>query len=534
MVRTDLLAAEAGEQSHALKAVVAALVGNNESIGSAFRTLDAAGFRVTICGNRISVNDALYVQYTGRSTGDDGSGAGSWLFYGSDDSTARTTPTGDLMTTRSNIESTVMEQVRVGNALRKFSIAVVGMGYVGVPTALSFTDQGAHVVGYDVSESRLTAIKDTRIDLLPRDRPRLVRAVEDELLRLTTEPSAIADTDLVVVCVPTPIDHHLTPDLSALARACDTVVKYARRGQVIVLTSTTYAGCTADLLVQPLQRRGFEVGTDIYVAFSPERIDPGVVDHAPEKTPRVIGGHTRTCSERAAAFLTHTAGALHTVSSPKAAEMTKLIENTFRAVNIALANEFADAASDLEVDIMEVISAASTKPYGYMPFFPGPGVGGHCIPCDPHYLLWQLKAKRTTSPVVDAAMNAISARPRDVVAKAQRVLGENGKPCRGARILVVGVSYKPGLGDVRESPAMAIIDLLAEAGAELFYCDPYVEAVHTSAGETLFHYAEPERQQWDLVVVHTVHPDTDNSWLADQPTVLDATYRLRFPGMHTL
>jgi UDP-N-acetyl-D-glucosamine dehydrogenase len=421
-----------------------------------------------------------------------------------------------------------------GDALRGRRIAVVGLGYVGVPTALSFADQGAEVVGFDVSEARLSAIKDVRIDLLSRDRPRLVRALQEQLLRLTTEPSAIAETELVVVCVPTPIDNHLTPDLTALSAACDTVVKYARRGQIIVLTSTTYAGCTDDLLVKPLQNSGFRVGEDVFVAFSPERIDPGVVDHAPERTPRVVGGYTRTCSDRAAAFLTHTAGALHLVSSPQAAEMTKLLENTFRAVNIALANEFADAARELSIDIMELIRAASTKPYGFMPFFPGPGVGGHCIPCDPHYLLWQLRARRTTSPVVDAAMNAIAARPRAVVAHAQRILGDHGQPCRGAKLLVLGVSYKPGLGDVRESPALAIIEMLAADGADISYSDPYVDVIHTSAGGPMFHLPAPANEKWDLVIVHTAHPTVDYRWLASQQAVLDATYRLQLPGVHVL
>ena len=250
-------------------------------------------------------------------------------------------------------------------------------------------------------------------------------------------------------------------------------------------------GCTNDLLVKPLRDRGFRVGKDVFIAFSPERIDPGVPDHAPERTPRVVGGYTKGCSERASTFLRHTAGALHLVSSPDAAEMTKLLENTFRAVNIALANEFATAARELKVDIMEIIAAASTKPYGFMPFFPGAGVGGHCIPCDPHYLLWQLRSRRASSPVVEAAMNAIAARPREVVAHARRILADCGKPLRGARLVMLGVSYKAGLGDIRESPALAIIEMLADEGAHVSYSDPYVEMIHTPAAGQLFHLPEP-------------------------------------------
>jgi len=414
-------------------------------------------------------------------------------------------------------------------------IAVVGLGYVGLPTALSFAGEGAEVIGFDVDETRLTAIKDSRVDLLPRDRTRLAGALQDQLLRLTTEPSALAAADAMVVCVPTPVDVHLTPDLTALSSACATVVEHARPGQTIVLTSTTYPGCTTDLLVKPLQSRGLQVGRDVFIAFSPERIDPGVIDHAPERTPRVIGGVTAACAQKAASFLAHTAGALHMVSSPEAAEMTKLVENTFRAVNIALANEFADAAREVDVDVMEIISAAATKPYGFMPFYPGAGVGGHCIPCDPHYLLWQLRSRRASSPVVEAAMTAVAARPRDVVARAQQVLADSGHPLRGARILVMGVTYKPGVADVRESPALAIIDMLAAQGAHVAYTDPHVDMLHTPAAGPMFHLPQPADEEWDLVVVHTIHPGQDCGWLSGQPAVLDTTYRLaELAGRHIL
>ncbi|MGE0218585.1 MAG: nucleotide sugar dehydrogenase [Mycolicibacterium sp.] len=405
-------------------------------------------------------------------------------------------------------------------------IAVVGLGYVGLPTALSFTTSGAEVVGFDVSESRLTAIKAKRVDLLPRDHTRLAAALDSHRLTLTTEPSTLGAADAVLICVPTPVDAHQTPDLTALAAACATVVEHARPGQTLVLTSTTYPGCTADLLVRPLQSRGLRVGRDVFVAFSPERIDPGVVDHAPDRTPRVIGGVTDECARRAVEFVARTAGSVHVVSSPETAEMAKLVENTFRAVNIALANEFADAAREVNVDVMEVISAAATKPYGFMPFYPGAGVGGHCIPCDPHYLLWQLRSRRTSSPVVEAAMTAIAERPRDVVARARDVLADAGRRLRGAKVLVLGVTYKPGVADVRESPALAIIDMLAAEGADVAFADPHVEMVQTPTTGPLFHRSRPAEQTWDLVVVHTIHPGEDHGWLAEQPAVLDTTYRV--------
>lgn len=427
-------------------------------------------------------------------------------------------------------DATIGRNVPRSRCLRGLKVAVVGLGYVGLPTALSFAAQDAEVIGLDVDESRLAAIKDGKVELLPRDVPRLGIALQEQLLRLTTETSSIAEADAVVVCVPTPIDEHLCPDLTALSVSCETVVSHARRGQTIVLTSTTYPGCTRDLLITPLRNRGLHVGRDVFVAFSPERVDPGVVEHAPELTPRVVGGFTTLCGQHAARFLEHTAGRLHMVSSPEVAEMTKLLENTFRAVNIALANEFANAARELNVDVMEVISAAATKPFGFMPFYPGPGVGGHCIPCDPHYLLWQLRARRMNAPVVDAAMTAIAARPREVVAKARQILADHGTPLRGARILLVGVSYKPGTCDVRESPALAIIDMLTGEGAFVAYTDAYVEMVQTPAAGQLNHLPAPALEQWDLVVVHTVHPAFDHGWLRNQPLVLDTTYRLTEVG----
>lgn len=415
------------------------------------------------------------------------------------------------------------------------TVAVVGLGYVGLPTALSLAGDHVEVVGFDISEARLNAIQSGRVDLLPRDLARLHHTLRNQQIALTTEPTALATADVVLICVPTPVDHHMTPDLTALASACDVVVQQARAGQLVVLTSTTYVGCTRDMLVKPLQARGFHVGRDIFVVFSPERIDPGVAEHLPEQTPRVVGGVTELCSAKAAETLGRTAGILHVVSSPEAAEMTKLVENSFRAVNIALANEFASAASKLNIDVMEVIGAAATKPYGFMPFQPGPGVGGHCIPCDPHYLLWQLRAQRTSLPVMESAMTAISQRPLDVVAQGRRVLADRGIALRNARVLVVGVAYKTGVADVRESPALVIIDQLMAEGARASYTDTEIELIRTPDGHELVHQANPADQPWDLVIVHTVHPGQKHEWLTDHAAVLDTTYRMsHIPERHVL
>jgi nucleotide sugar dehydrogenase len=415
-------------------------------------------------------------------------------------------------------------------ALSGRRVGVIGLGYVGIATALSFADHGAEIIGLDISESRLSAIEEFRIDLLDRDKLRLEHALSSGLLHMTTDPKGLSEAELIVVCVPTPVDNHLTPDLAALASACNTVVANASAGQVFVLTSTTYPGCTGDLLVKPLQVRGFKVGDDVFVAFSPERIDPGNSVHTPDSTPRIIGGQTAECAGKAAEFLKYTSSEIHLVSTPESAELTKLLENTFRAVNIAMINEFADAARHLNVDIMEVVEAASTKPYGFMTFTPGPGVGGHCIPCDPHYLLWQLRARRVESPVVDAAMKAIAARPGLVAARARQILGEVGVPLGVSRVLVVGVSYKAGLGDVRESPALEIIELLAAGGAEVSYSDPFVQAIRVPTAGTLSSNSAPHEEYWDLIILHTLHPNVDQSWLEGHRAVLDATYKSGLPG----
>jgi nucleotide sugar dehydrogenase len=412
------------------------------------------------------------------------------------------------------------------------TVAVVGLGYVGLPTALSLVASGACVVGVDADPARLRAIRTGRVDLLDRDHQRLADVAEDQL-RLTTDLSDVAgESDAIVVCVPTPVDEHRAPDLRPLRTACDEVVACARPGQVLILTSTTYVGSTRDLLVRPLAARGLEAGRDVWVAFSPERIDPANDEFPPERVPRVVGGWTTECAARAAAIIARVAPSVHVVSSAAAAEMTKLYENTFRAVNIALANELASVSRGLELDAIEVVEAAATKPYGFLPFFPGPGVGGHCIPCDPHYLLWQLRAQHRRAPIVEEAMSAIDARPNEVVDRASQVLSDHGKPLQGARILLVGVTYKPGVADVRESPALQILDQLIGRGAEVSFTDAHVREVRLPSGTLLGGSDPSEVTAPDLVLVHTVHPEVDHGWIEGHPAVLDATYRLDVAHRH--
>jgi UDP-N-acetyl-D-glucosamine dehydrogenase len=405
-----------------------------------------------------------------------------------------------------------------------YDVAIVGLGYVGLPTALSFTAAGRSVVGLEVSERRLEAINAGQVDVLDSDRERLLQAVADHSLTLTTSPEVLARAATVIICVPTPVDHHLVPDLGALAAACATVVEHACPGQTLLLTSTTYVGATRDLLAIPLAQRGLDVGEDIFVAFSPERINPGTDGFALEDVPRVVGGITDACTGRAVGALSAYAKSLHPVSTPEAAELTKLYENTFRAVNIALINELADVSGDLRVDIMEVIEAASTKPYGFMPFSPGPGVGGHCIPCDPHYLLWQLRRQRRGAPLIEQAMFSIAQRPRQVVHRIRELLADSGQGFRGARVLIVGVAYKPGVADVRESPFLEVIDRLAGAGAAVEYIDHLVPEIRLADGSVLGSSDDAPTCAFDLVVLGTLHPNVDYDWVVDQQNVLDTTY----------
>jgi UDP-N-acetyl-D-glucosamine dehydrogenase len=408
---------------------------------------------------------------------------------------------------------------------RRYSVAVVGMGYVGLPSALGLRAAGVPVLGIDHDPQRLAAIAARDVDLIEEDRKRLDRSLRGDGFELTDDTARIAEADAVMVCVPTPIDPHFLPDLRPLRAACETVVEHATRSQVIILTSTSFVGTTSKMLVRPLTDRNFTVGADIFVASSPERIDPGNVTFTQRETPRVLGGVTAACTERARQVIELLTPLVHTVSSPEAAEMTKLYENSFRAVNIALANEFADISTGLALDPIEVVNAAATKPYGFMAFSPGPGVGGHCIPCDPHYLLWQIRADRMSAPLVNQAMTAIAERPARVVDHVLDMISRTGKGIAGTRLLVIGVTYKPGVRDVRSSSALDIIKLLIDRGAKVGYHDPLVGRVTLPNGAEVDSAVQPHGADWDVALIHTVHPGHDYTWVSDCPLVVDATYR---------
>jgi len=405
------------------------------------------------------------------------------------------------------------------------SVAIVGLGYVGLPTAVALHGRCKRIIGIDLSQQRLAEIAAGKADLTGPDQVELAAALADGALELTADPTAVKAADAVIICVPTPVDGNYVPDLAALRGACASVAAHARPGQTVILTSTTYAGTTRELLAEPLHQRGLRVGTDVFVAFSPERIDPGNLDHLQRETPRVVGGITPACTERAAAVIGQLTDAVYLLSSPEAAEATKLYENIFRAVSLALANEFADACGALGLDPVEVTLAAGTKPYGFLGALPGPGVGGHCIPCDPHYLLWQLSRQGLQSPLIEQTMRSISLRPSRVAERAAQVLAAQGGTLAGAAVIVVGASYKAGVQDLRESPALGLMARLLDAGAEVAYYDPLIPQLRLPDGRESRSQDAPGASRWDLVIVHTIHPGVDYSWISDCPRVLDATYQ---------
>ncbi|MFC0582272.1 nucleotide sugar dehydrogenase [Micrococcoides hystricis] len=415
-----------------------------------------------------------------------------------------------------------------------FDIAIVGLGYVGLPTALAHVHSGKRILGFEASSARVQAIKNHEVDLLPSDQQRLTEALEGENFELTLDPALLATAESVVICVPTPIDENAIPDLSILRSACETVVNHAVPGQILIATSTTYAGCTQDFLVKPLQDRGFTVGKNIFVAFSPERINPGVADFAIEDVPRVVGGFDQACQEKAAEVVGGYGGSIHAVDSLEVAEMSKLMENTFRAVNIAMANEFAEACRVLGLSVQDVIEAADSKPFGFMKFMPGPGVGGHCIPCDPHYLLWRMRKEHVRLPVIEQAMNSIAQRPTAAVERCGQLLAERGIALKDANVVVVGLSYKPDVADLRESPALQIMERLSSLAGRTTYVDRFFPDQVINNGREFVHFHEPVHGTPDLVFLNTVHRGTDLSWIPESAVVLDATYTHSKPNVYPL
>lgn len=426
------------------------------------------------------------------------------------------------------------ERILTRIAAREAKIGIVGLGYVGLPLAVAFAQEGFTVIGVDVDEGKVASLN--RGESYVEDIPSAILGplVESGILRASTDCADLAEVDAVSICVPTPLRKTKDPDISYIVNAVDCLVAHLPlgEGQLIVLESTTYPGTTEELVLPRFAQNGFEPGRDFFMAFSPERIDPGRTDYTVRTTPKVIGGVTPGCLEVAVALYGTIVDEPVPVSSTAAAEMVKLLENTFRAVNIGLVNEVALMCDKLGLNVWEVVGAAATKPYGFMPFYPGPGLGGHCIPIDPHYLSWKLRTLNYTARFIELAAEINSHMPDYVVNKIGDALNDERKAIKGSRILVLGVAYKRDVGDVRESPALDVIHLLNERGGEVSYHDPFVPTVRLD-GVSLssVELTAEALAAADCVVIVTDHQAFDWAWVADNARlIVDTRNALTDPG----
>ena len=360
---------------------------------------------------------------------------------------------------------------------RQARVGIVGLGYVGLPLAVEFAEAGYEVLGVDVERDKIARLNAGVSYIADVRDERVAALVASGKLRATDCYAELGEVDAISICVPTPLRKTRDPDMSYIIQATESIADVCRRGKLIVLESTTYPGTTEEIILPAIARDDLTVGEDVFIAYSPERIDPGNKAYTVRNTPKVVGGITRNCTAVAVALYEAAVDQVIAVTSPTAAEMVKLLENTFRAVNIAMVNEMALMCDKLDVDVWEVIAAAATKPFGYMPFYPGPGLGGHCIPVDPHYLSWKLKTLNYNARFIELASEINASMPYYVVEKVTSALNDQGRAVRGSRIVILGVAYKRDVDDVRESPALDIINLLRQRGAEVSFHDPQVPAI---------------------------------------------------------
>jgi UDP-N-acetyl-D-glucosamine dehydrogenase len=401
---------------------------------------------------------------------------------------------------------------------RAQEIGVVGLGYVGLPLAVAFAEAGLRVVGIEKDPQKLAALDtyDSYVEDVPSERLQLL--VASGKLRFTEDYRALKEVEAVIICLPTPLDEHREPDLSILISGVRDVARNLRAGALVVLESTTYPGTTREVLLpiieeelkngNCLQGDAHQVGRDFYLAFSPERIDPGNRRYTIHNIPKIVGGITQGCTQRAVDLYGNVMEEVHPVSSPESAEMAKLLENIFRGVNIALVNELAILCDRMDVDVWEVIEAAKTKPFGFMPFYPGPGLGGHCIPIDPFYLSWRARAFNMTTEFIELAGQVNVSMPEHAVGRIASALNANKQPVNGSRVLLLGMSYKPNIGDVRESPSLTILQLLRQAGAEVVYHDPYISYLPDLKLSSV-ELSTYEIRRADCIVICTDHDTVD-------------------------
>jgi UDP-N-acetyl-D-glucosamine dehydrogenase len=398
------------------------------------------------------------------------------------------------------------------------TIGIMGLGYVGLPLAVAFAEEGHDVIALDTDVRKIEAIRnrESYVEDIPSER----LAAVAERIEPTRHPQPLARCDAVLICVPTPLTANREPDLGPLVSATRALSGVLQSGQLVVVESTTYPGTTRERVAPMLEESGLVAGRDFHVAFSPERVDPGRTDFTLRTTPKVVGGITEACADRAVALYEIVCDTIIRVSNPDAAELAKLLENIFRSVNIALVNEMAMLADRMGIDIWEVVDAAATKPYGFMRFDPGPGMGGHCLPVDPFYLSWRAREFDMTAEFIELAGKVNQNMPYHCVAKIERVLNDASKPVRGSRIAIFGVSYKAGVGDMRESPALKIIEVLTGLGADIAYHDPHVPELGDHGLRSSAY--DDALDGTDLAVIVTAHPGVDHDGIVERaPLVLD-------------
>ena len=404
-------------------------------------------------------------------------------------------------------------------ASRRARVGIVGLGYVGLPLAVEFAKAGFSVTGIDLHAGKTERVNagDSYVGDIPS--AVLSKLVQEGKLRATTDFGAVRDLDTVNICVPTPLRKTKDPDMSYIVSACEEIVKHFHAGMLIILESTTYPGTTVELLLPMFEKSGLRVGQDFFLCFSPERVDPGNPKYQTANIPKVVGGATPACTEMGRLFYSQALSSVVPVSSTQVAEMVKLLENTFRMINIGLVNEMALMCDRMDINVWEVIEAAATKPFGFMPFYPGPGLGGHCIPIDPFYLSWKTKQAGIEARFIELAGYINGQMPHFVVDKIQNALNDAGKPVKGSHIHILGVAYKKDIEDLRESPALDVMLLLKRRGARLTYSDPYVPQLQLD-GDDL--YAQPEALagEADCAAIITDHSSFDYPRIAAQSRLI--------------
>ncbi len=398
---------------------------------------------------------------------------------------------------------------------RSAVVAVVGLGYVGLPLAVEKAKAGYKTIGFDIQQKKVEMVNSGVNYIGDILEVELSDLVSRGLLRATSDFSTIKDVDCVAICVPTPLDQHYQPDISHVINSTKEISRYLHEGMLVVLESTTYPGTTEDVVKPILEETGLKCGTDFFLAFSPERIDPGNKEFKTKNTPKVVGGITRHCTEVAASLYRNILdGEVYEVSAPKVAEMGKILENTYRNINIALANEMAILCDKMGINVWEVIDAAKTKPYGFIAFYPGPGIGGHCIPIDPFYLTWKAREYDYHTKLIETAGEINIYMPAFVVERSGRILNHAGIPLKGSKILILGVAYKQDIDDYRESPALKIIEIFEKSGAIIQYNDPYIPEFKYKGKEyNSVELTETNLKEADLVLITTMHSCYDYNFI---------------------